>query len=316
MNIHSLTIPLDTATDQVARLQNLQQVFAEICNVLAPVVRDTKCWNRVALHHMMYRPLREQFPQVGSQMVCNAIYSVSRTSRVVYQAPQSPFNIQRLADKPLPLLRFLPSSPVYFDRHTLSIKKGALSMYTLDGRMRFDLNLSEDDLMRFKLWKLHEVTLISTNERFTLNFSFVDSVSKTSNEALEREVSEALGSILPEYILIDEDSQHSNKTFSAVVSPSSLLSQLNASVVAEPLQTTTIARPSQDAALHLELELMPNGFAKSVHAMPHGLTLSTKSSQVKLNIKTFSSPPSSKQASSNSSDTGEQPAPNSTGVNS
>ena len=316
MNIHSLTIPLNTAVDQVVRLQNLQQVFAEICNVLAPVVKDTKCWNRVALHHMMYRPLREQFPQVGSQMVCNAIYSVSRTSRVVYQSPQSPFNVQRLADKPLPLLRFMPSSPVYFDRHTLSIKRGSLSMYTLDGRMRFDLNLSEDDLMRFKSWKLHEVILSSTNERFTLNFSFVDSMSKTSNEALERQVSEALGSILPEYILIDEDALHSIKASSAMVSPSTLQPQLSASVVAEPLQTTTIAKPSRDPGLHLELALMPNGFAKSVHAMPHGLTLSTQNSQVKLNIKTFSSPPSSKQASSNSSDTGEQPAPNSTGVNS
>ncbi len=316
MNIHSLTIPLNTAADQVVRLQNLQQVFAEICNVLAPVVKDTKCWNRVALHHMMYRPLREQFPQVGSQMVCNAIYSVSRTSRVVYQSPQSPFNVQRLAEKPLPLLRFMPSSPVYFDRHTLSIKQGSLSMYTLDGRMRFDLNLSEDDLMRFKSWKLHEVILSSTNERFTLNFSFVDSMSKTSNEALERQVSEALGSILPEYILIDEDALHSNKASSAMVSPSTLQPQLSASVIAEPLKTTTIAKPSQDPDLHLELALMPNGFAKSVHAMPHGLTLSTQSSQVKLNIKTFSSPPSSKQASSNSSDTGEQPAPNSTGVNS
>ncbi len=44
-------------------------------------LHQTKVWNRVALHHLMYRNLRDQFPEMGSQMVCNAIYSVSRTCR-------------------------------------------------------------------------------------------------------------------------------------------------------------------------------------------------------------------------------------------
>jgi NTE family protein len=46
---------------------------------------------------------------------------VSRTCRIVYQDRNSPFNLQRLAGRPLPLLRFLPQSPVYFDRHTLTL---------------------------------------------------------------------------------------------------------------------------------------------------------------------------------------------------
>ena len=137
----TLRIPLNTTADQLASLQALQVAFAQVCNALAPTVQQTKVWNRVALHHLMYRTLRDQFPGMGSQMVCNAIYSVSRTSRVVFQHPQSPFNLARMGDKPLPLLRFSDSCPVYFDRHTLSVKAGQLSMYTLDGRIRFALAL-------------------------------------------------------------------------------------------------------------------------------------------------------------------------------
>ncbi|MEG2632599.1 MAG: hypothetical protein RSB42_17155, partial [Comamonas sp.] len=132
---------MQAAPDQLARLQALQLGFAQLCNALAPLVQTTRVWNRVALHHLAYRQLREQFPSMGSQMVCNAIYSVSRTCRMVFQHPGSPLHLDKLGDKPLPLLRFADSCPVYFDRHTLSLKNGLLSMFTLDGRMRFQLSL-------------------------------------------------------------------------------------------------------------------------------------------------------------------------------
>ena len=132
----SVSIRLDAQPAQFERLKALQAAFAQVCNELAPVVQRTRVWNRVALHHMTYRDLRARYPALGPQMVCNAIYSVSRSSRLVYQHPTSPFNLARWGDKPLPLLRFLDVSPVYFDRHTLSVKDGRLSMYTLDGRMK------------------------------------------------------------------------------------------------------------------------------------------------------------------------------------
>ena len=70
----------------------LCSAFAEVCNALAPEVQRTRVWNRVALHHMHYRALREKFPALGSQMVCNAIYAVSRTSRMVFQMPATAQN--------------------------------------------------------------------------------------------------------------------------------------------------------------------------------------------------------------------------------
>ena len=53
-----LRVPLDTSADRTARLSALQAAFAEVCNAIAPTVQQTRCWNRVALHHLVYRNLR------------------------------------------------------------------------------------------------------------------------------------------------------------------------------------------------------------------------------------------------------------------
>jgi len=154
-----IRVPLNTTPEQYARLQALQTAFAQVCNALAPEVQRSRVWNRVALHHLHYRSLREKFPALGSQMVCNAIYAVSRTSRLIFQTPASPFSLAKLGTKPLPLMQFADSCPVYFDRHTLSIKGSKLSLFTLDGRMHFELTLPESQLLLFKVAKLREISL-------------------------------------------------------------------------------------------------------------------------------------------------------------
>lgn len=172
----TLRVALDTTPEEAVKLRQLQAAFATACNALAPLVQKTRVWNRVALHHMAYKPLREQFPQMGSQLVCNAIYAVSRHSRLVYQSPQSPFNIAKLGDRPLPQLHFTDTSPVYFDRHTLSLKAGHLSMYTLDGRMRFNIGLAMQDEIKFRTRKVREIVLSRSGDRFELVFEFADGV--------------------------------------------------------------------------------------------------------------------------------------------
>ena len=177
-------VPLNTTPEQFDRLQALQSAFAQVCNVLSPEVQRTRVWNRVALHHMHYRALREKFPALGSQMVCNAIYAVSRTSRLVFQTPASPFYLIKLAGKPLPLLQFSGSCPVYFDRHTLSVKGSKLSLFTLDGRMHFELTLPEVQLLLFKTSKLREISLTRRlNGLYELAFLLESQQALTQQEA-------------------------------------------------------------------------------------------------------------------------------------
>lgn len=197
----TLRLTLKANAEQSARLLALQQQFAQACNHIAPLVQSTRCWNRVALHHMAYKSVRQHFPSMGSQMACNAIYSVSRASRRVFQNPASPFHLARLGDGPLPMLRFAPDAPVYFDRHTLSLKGGQISMYTLDGRMRFQAGLSADDEARFRTERLREVALTQRHGDFELRFEFARE-GDTDEDAAQNDAEEAN---LPHYLLIDAE---------------------------------------------------------------------------------------------------------------
>lgn len=167
-----LQFPLQVSAAQAESLAALQRLFAEACNFLAPVVRINRCWNRVALHHLTYKSLRERFPQLGSQMACNAIYSVCRSARAVYQHPDSRWNVLKQPAATLPLLRFLPAAPVFFDRHTLSLKDGRLSLFTLDGRMHFRLDLAPEVLARFRDERLREIALLCQGGTYVLHFRF------------------------------------------------------------------------------------------------------------------------------------------------
>ena len=195
-----LTIALHPG--QTERLIHLQQMFAQACNHLSPIVQQTRCWNRVALHHMAYRGLRAQFPALGSQMACNAIYSVSRTCRALFQNPGSPYSLHKLGNAPLPRVLFLPQSPVYFDRHTLSLKNGRASMYTLDGRIKFNLDLDEAQDAQFRTSRLREIVMSSQPAGLTLTFTFDDSSSGAPQAELDDDQAMA---DLPEYVLVTDN---------------------------------------------------------------------------------------------------------------
>lgn len=193
-----ICISLTANAEQVQRLKELQAMFADACNALMQVVQQTRIWNRVALHHLAYKDLRAQFPALGSQMICNAIYSVARTCRLLFQHPGSPFNLTRRSDKPLPQVRFDATCPVYFDRHTLSLRAGQISMLTLDGRMRFQLALKPEDEDCFHTLKLREVVLRrATVDTFDLVFS-LSQADEAATPALPDNAD------IPQYLLIEE----------------------------------------------------------------------------------------------------------------
>ncbi len=180
-------VNLQVTQSQQETLLALCSAFARACNELAGTVQKTKCWNRVALHHMTYRQLRQTFPNLGSQMVCNVIYSVCRNARLVYQHPESPYHINKLDGKPLPRMYFNQHSAVFFDKHTLSISRNRLSLYTLEGRMKFEINIPEDVEKKFRSESVKEISLeYKKNQQVILRFVF----DEASNDSKQPKVSD------------------------------------------------------------------------------------------------------------------------------
>jgi hypothetical protein len=145
-------------------------------------------------------------------MICNAIYAVSRTSRLVFQTPASPSSLAKLGAKPLPLLNFANSCPVYFDRHTLSIKGTQLSLFTLDGRMHFELTLPAEQLLLFKVAKLREISLTRRLDNlfelsFWLDTTVTPQIVVTSSAAvlaaLSAPLPESSSSLIPDYVSVE-----------------------------------------------------------------------------------------------------------------
>jgi hypothetical protein len=147
-------------------LLRLQAEFSAACNFLAPIAAERRCWSRVGLHHLAYRSLRQNFPELGSQMSCNAIYAVSKVAGLVYR----PGGLGANSSGPLSRLQFSAASPVFFDRHTLSVRAGSLSIYTVDGRIRVrieDVAAVESLLMG---GGLKDIILFRSGDGFRLRF--------------------------------------------------------------------------------------------------------------------------------------------------
>ncbi|MGV0960303.1 MAG: hypothetical protein ACOYB1_10745 [Limnohabitans sp.] len=170
-----LHLSLSSPPGNILALLDLQLQFSQACNVLAPQVAQSRVWNRVALHHLHYRSLREQFPALGSQMVCNVVYAMARTARQVYQNPASPIAAELRSDRPLPPIVFMPHSPVYFDRHTLSWRESRLSLFTAQGRMVWQLPQAGALWPKFARMRCREIVLMGSPEQgYALDFDLVD----------------------------------------------------------------------------------------------------------------------------------------------
>src|SRR5438045_8221261 len=128
-------IRLNGTPGQAVRLSALRTAYADACNRLVPLVQAARCWNRVALHQLGYRALRQQ-TSLGAQMACNAIFSVCKAYRsqgALGRIPQ---------DTPVPPLSSHRTS-VHFDHRTYTLKAEAVSLNTLQGRLLMPMILGD-----------------------------------------------------------------------------------------------------------------------------------------------------------------------------
>ena len=126
----TISLRISLSQEQEALLAKLQERFAQACTAASRVAAQQRCCNCVQLHHLGYYSLREQFPELGSQMACNALRKVAYAYKTLLA------NKPRLKkEESWPLLAFKPSTSVHFDKRTYSIKGHALSLFTTEGRI-------------------------------------------------------------------------------------------------------------------------------------------------------------------------------------
>src|SRR6266568_735884 len=118
-----------TTQRQAEAFSELARLFAEACTAMVPFVQGHRCWNRVALHHLVYYQVRGRYPALGSQMVCQAIHRVADA----YQTLRAHEGIPK--DRPVPTITFTPAC-VNFDHRTYSIQGETLSLFTTQGRAK------------------------------------------------------------------------------------------------------------------------------------------------------------------------------------
>lgn len=125
----TISISLETP-EEVGEFFSLQDAYFDACNAIVPAVVEHRCWNRVALHKLTYYKVRASSP-LGSQMVCNAIFSVCKAYK------------NRLIEKSeeVPVIRFHKNRSIHFDKRTYTIKGDILSLKTLKGRIKVKMKM-------------------------------------------------------------------------------------------------------------------------------------------------------------------------------
>lgn len=152
---------------------------------MVPFVQEHRCWNRVALHHLVYYQVREKYPALGSQMVCQAIHRVADA----YKALRANGGIPN--DQPVPAITFTPSS-VNFDRRTYSISGEYFTLFTPTGRAKveFACGPHQKALLLSGIPKEGRLTTYKGIWYLNLVFDLPDPVPLQGNRAMGLDVGE------------------------------------------------------------------------------------------------------------------------------
>jgi len=154
----TISITLEAPKEEVDELFSLQDAYFDACNTIVPTVVEHQCWNRVDLHKLTYYKIRASSP-LGSQMVCNAIFSVCKAYK------------NRLIDKSeeVPVIRFHKNRSIHFDKRTYTIKGDILSLKTLNGRIKVKMKMGAFQQSYFSQGVPKEAELVCRKGRWYFN---------------------------------------------------------------------------------------------------------------------------------------------------
>lgn len=153
------TVSLKLTLSDYESLSQMMHSFSKVCNAIVPFARENRCWNTVSLHHLCYYKIREKFPEIGSQMVCNAIRKVCASYKVL--------KIKKSEE--VPLIVFKTTSSVHYCARTFSLKENALSLFTLNGRIKCSYKIGAHQERYLAQGKAKEGELIKKGNRWFFN---------------------------------------------------------------------------------------------------------------------------------------------------
>jgi len=147
----TIAIKLTISELQKEALFALEGLFVQACNRVSAVAFAEKERNRVRLHHLCYRALRREFPELGSQMCCNAIAKTAAALKAQKRPKQ---------------VLFKQGSSVHFDKRTYSLKGSILSLFTPKGRLQISLEISSFHQGFLQLGVPKEAELVRKGKRW------------------------------------------------------------------------------------------------------------------------------------------------------
>jgi IS605 OrfB family transposase len=151
MNI-TLKARLNTNEIQHRALLRTMHTFSDVCNDISSQAFEAKEYQKVQLHHIVYKKQREALPDFSSQLVVRAIGVVSDSYKVKRNRHQRNF--------------FKRTSAVVYDDRVITFRdSGTVNIWTNDGRMEIPIQVYDKD--KFK-YRKGQVDLVYQNNKFYL----------------------------------------------------------------------------------------------------------------------------------------------------
>ena len=154
----TVCIKISPTKEQEKALFELRDEFCSGCTQIAKMALEKRCFSKANLHDLCYYQIREK-GALGSQMTCNAIKTVAGAYRSLRSQRKQ---------KDLPLIAFKKKS-IHFDKRTYNLKKGQISLYTLEGRVLIPLALGERQKQELLGVAFKEAELVFTKGRWLFN---------------------------------------------------------------------------------------------------------------------------------------------------
>lgn len=121
-------------------LAKTMHAFSQACTYVSKIAYEQRCFNKVALHHLVYFPVREKF-KLPAQLACTCRDKVAEAYR---------------ASKTRKLHQFSRYTSVRLDARTFAIlKDGKASISTVQGRVHVRMILGEWQQWILEGWKVN-----------------------------------------------------------------------------------------------------------------------------------------------------------------